>query len=155
MAAKRVDEEDTDSQMQDDSSSASSPTTPPGQLSTHFATELSPPDSQQLHAQNPANAPSPFTPLASTKGSSANISKKMPPSAQLNANGKRNWESNGASADKKSEDNDGEYKWEREEDAPGFTWLNTKAKEDAQRAWAQVMEKERKIGNKYGDVLLK
>ena len=71
----------------------------------------------------------------------------MPPSTSLNANGKRSWESNGHDADTG-------YKWEREEDAPGWAWLNQKAREDHSKAWSQVVEKDRKIGNKYGDVLL-
>ena len=43
----------------------------------------------------------------------------------------------------------------REEDAPGYTWMNQKAREEASRAWSQVVEKDRRIGNTYGDVLLK
>ena len=143
-----------------DGSSASSPATPPNQgAPAHFTSELSPPDSQQLHAQNPANAPSPFTPLGGTaaatssKAAAANTSKKMPPSASLNANGKRGWDNNGvlkAGADKGSG-----YKWEKEEDAPGWAWQNPKAREEYTRAWGQVVEKDRKIGTKYGDLLLK
>jgi hypothetical protein len=77
----------------------------------------------------------------------------MPPSAQLNANGKRNWDSNGVT--KSGVEKDSGYKWEREEDAPGYAWMNIKTSEEASRAWAQVVEKDRRIGNKYGDVLLK
>ena len=154
-----------------DSSTASSPATPPNRADStrHFTSELSPPDSQQLHAQNPANAPSPFTPLAGAGNSKAgaagaNTSKKMPPSANLNANGKRNWENNnnGAKGDASTAQGAGGgvekesgYRWEKEEDAPGFAWNNHKAREEAQRAWTGVVAQERQIGNRYGDVLLK
>jgi hypothetical protein len=77
----------------------------------------------------------------------------MPPSDKLNTNGKRNWDSNGLI--KAGEEKDSGYKWEREEDGPGYSWMNTKAREEAQRAWVQVVEKDRRVGNKYGDVLLK
>ena len=147
-----------------DNSGASSPTTPPNQAasSSHFTSELSPPDSQQLSATaNPANvaSPTPLTPLAgagSSKASTAanaNPSKKMPPSANLNANGKREWNNNGI--EKAGVEKESGYSWEKEEDAPGYSWNNGKAREEAQRAWQGVLEKERRVGNKYGDVLLK
>jgi hypothetical protein len=148
--------------MQDDSSADSSPTTPPNHTtSTAFSAELSPPDSQQLSAQIPNNAPSPFTPLASGAGkAAANTGKKMPPSANLNANGKRSWGENsnaapaaGVEGGKGGTEKESGYTWEKEEDAPGYSWANTKAREEAARAWGTVVDKERKIGNKYGDVL--
>ena len=75
----------------------------------------------------------------------------MPPSANLNANGKRNWDNN--AVEKAGVEKDSGYTWDKEEDAPGYAWANTKAREEASRAWASVVEKDRKIGNKYGDVL--
>jgi hypothetical protein len=77
----------------------------------------------------------------------------MPPSAALNANGKRNWNENAVPVEKAGVEKESGYTWEKEEDAPGYAWANTKAREEAARAWATVAEKERKIGNKYGDVL--
>ena len=133
--------------MQDDdnSTSASAPTTPPPQSAiANFASELSPPDSQQLHPTAPANAPSPFTPLPGGKAN-ANTSKKMP----LNANGKRTLDE-----PPKMKGEEGGYQWDKEEDAPGYSWQNSKAREEAARAWQGVQEKDRRIGNKYGDVLL-
>lgn len=78
----------------------------------------------------------------------------MPPSEKLNANGKRNWETN-SNLEKAGADKESGYKWEREEEAPGWAWNNQKAREDYSRAWAQVVEKDRKVGHKYGDMLLK
>lgn len=77
----------------------------------------------------------------------------MPPSANLNTNGKRGFDSNGTT--KAGVDKDSGYTWEREEEAPGWSWQNTKARDEQNRAWANVLEKDRRIGNKYGDLLLK
>ena len=36
------------------------------------------------------------------------------------------------------------YKWQKEEDAPGYKWKNKKALEEAARAWEMLVGKERK-----------
>lgn len=169
--------------LDDDSSSSSNPTTPPNTTAAtaaaHVSSELSPPDSQNLAPQHPQLAPSPFTPLSARGASAANAGRKMAPSDKVNANGKREWDpshkndpANAAGLVDKSKKNSstdatmsgeasttngsahGPYKWEREEDAPGYAWTNSKARDDFARVWAGVVDKERGIGNKYGDVLL-
>lgn len=148
--------DDLDSPMQDTSTSptSSTPTTPPAATTTSLFgsdAQLSPPDSQNLQPVNLPSAPSPFTPLS---GRGAPASKKnMPPSEQINANGKRIWDT--ATTEKSGVEKETGYKWEREEDAPGYAWLNPKAREEAARASTQVVERERRVGNRYGDVLLK
>ena len=98
----------------------------------------------------------------------------MPPSQQPDSNGKRRKYANGtntasavsfeaggatalpalASASRGGVEKDTGYKWDKEEDAPGYSWTNSKAREETARSWAQVVDKDRRVGNKYGDVLL-
>jgi hypothetical protein len=150
------------------------PTTPPANIFPPSG-ELSPPNSQggplPTHLHN--TDPIPFSPLS---GNSA----KMAPSQALNANGKRSWKENGGKGAKGEGKEEGTvhvqqetgYTWKRDEDAPGWAWMNVKAREEAQRAYGQVVEKERMIKSKlhlgiwrgrwranhftdkYGDVLL-
>jgi hypothetical protein len=145
-----------DSPMHDESPSISddeltAPQTPlrPTNL---LSSELSPPDSQSR-------------PTGSS--TSANTAAKMPPSATVNANGKRKWETNGnggaskgltlAQADGPAmimgKDSGSGYTWNREEDAPGHAWNNHKAKEDASREFSRFMDKDRMIkgGFSYHD----
>jgi hypothetical protein len=104
----------------------------------------------------------------------------MAPSQALNANGKRSWKENGGKVVKGEGKEEGTvhvqqetgYTWKRDEDAPGWAWMNVKAREEAQRAYGQIVDKERMlkselltvigevgqltdhIVDKYGDVLL-
>jgi hypothetical protein len=87
----------------------------------------------------------------------------MPPSHQINENGKRIWEANGQGAGKgvdasasasASASGGGEalqetgYKWEKEEDAPGWSWANPKAREEAARVYQGFVDKDRMIKSK-------
>jgi hypothetical protein len=112
----------------------------------------------------------------------------MPPSQNLNANGKRSWKDNGQSGQTQSssgvgsslmdilndsgagsssskagknngpaqfhQDHSTGYTWQDEKDAPGYAWLNKQAREESQRAWNNIVDKDRVIKNRYGDVLL-
>jgi hypothetical protein len=131
------------------------PTTPPGNILPP-SSELSPPNSQSgplpTHTQN--TEPIPFSPLS---GNSAKM-------AALNANGKRIWKENGAKKGAAGESGKGAdaevekgvhvqqetgYSWKKDEDAPGYAWMNPKAREEAQRAFAQVVDKERMIRSEF------
>ncbi|KAL9092280.1 MAG: hypothetical protein Q9165_004454 [Trypethelium subeluteriae] len=46
------------------------------------------------------------------------------------------------------------YQWVRPEDEPGYAWKNRKAQEEALKALDQVVDKERMIGAKFGDLLM-
>jgi hypothetical protein len=134
-----------------------SPTTPPANILPP-SSELSPPNSQgPIPSRMHNTEPIPFSPLS---GNSA----KMAPSHALNANGKRNWKENGGKGVLKGEGKtvgcggqEGEqhvqqetgYTWTRDEDAPGYAWMNAKSREDAQRAYGQIVDKERMIKSMF------
>ena len=46
------------------------------------------------------------------------------------------------------------YQWVRPEDEPGYTWRNRKAQEEAMKALDQIVDKDKMIGARYGDLLL-
>jgi hypothetical protein len=85
----------------------------------------------------------------------------MAPSQALNANGKRSWKENGGKGGSKGEAKPGGaqgeqhvqqetgYTWTRDEDAPGYAWMNVKAREDAQRAYSQIVDKDRMIKSEF------
>lgn len=155
-----------DSPMQDESPSLSdddfeaAPQTPHRPAINQLSSELSPPDSQSrpVESANPANT-----------------AAKMPPSATINANGKRKWVTSGESASSNvtqgsalaptqtgpgvsaaaimGRDSNSGYTWTREEDAPGHSWSNQKAREEANREFSRFVDKDRMIKDRYGDVL--
>ncbi|TID21467.1 Invertase 2 [Venturia nashicola] len=153
-----------DSPMQDESPSMSDgeldlpPQTPHRPSANQLSSELSPPNSQS----RPAESSIP-----------ANTANKMSTSASINANGKRKWATNGESASSNvtqgvalaqaqtggstamiiDKDPNSGYTWTREEDAPGHSWNNQKAKDEASREFSRFVDKDRMIKNKYGDVL--
>jgi hypothetical protein len=143
-----------DSPMHDESPSMSgdeiaAPQTPL-RPTNPLSSEISPPDSQS----RPAESSIP-----------ANTAAKMPPSATVNANGKRKWATNstdsasqgialaqaqnGGSAMIMGKDAGSGYTWMREEDAPGYSWNNHKAKEEAGREFARFVDKDRMIKGKF------
>ncbi|KAF2422368.1 hypothetical protein EJ08DRAFT_653157 [Tothia fuscella] len=152
---------DGDHNMKDNSSSNSpEPTTPPSQ-SLPPPSELSPPNSR-----GGPSAPSiPFN--ANTGSALAGTGSKMPPSTNLNANGKRNWgvkdgrkiNGSGNAGNGKGQgqgnhvDRETGYEWSSEQDAPGFAWQSKSGKDEYSRAWSAVAEKDRMIKTRYGDVL--
>lgn len=73
-------------------------------------------------------------------------------SSALNENGKRTLAIGASSKGVQTHAQSG-YRWERDEDAPGYAWKNKRAQEDAHRSWDNVLEKDKMIGNRYGDVL--
>ncbi|QDS74247.1 hypothetical protein FKW77_002953 [Venturia effusa] len=164
MATKR-EAIDEDSPMQDESPSNSDdeveqppPRTPHRPAANQLSSELSPPDSQS----RPTESSIP-----------ANTAAKMPPSTTVNANGKRKWATNGESASFNvsqgvslaqaqtggsaavvmGRDPNSGYTWTREEDAPGHSWNNQKAKEEANREFSRLVDKDRMVKDRYGDVL--
>ncbi|KAF2234636.1 hypothetical protein EV356DRAFT_515020 [Viridothelium virens] len=46
------------------------------------------------------------------------------------------------------------YQWIRQEEEPGYAWKNRKAQEEAMKMLDQVVDKERMIGAKFGDLLM-
>lgn len=150
--------------MQDESPSVSddefdpTPQTPHRPAANQLSSELSPPDSQS----RPAESSIP-----------ANTAHKMSTSATINANGKRKWVTNGESAGSNvtqglaqaqsggssamimGKDPNSGYTWTREEDAPGHSWNNQKAKDEASREFSRFVDKDRMIKDRYGDVLAK
>lgn len=138
-------DEDGDSTMQstpddDDKDdlfpSADVPTTPKAPTS-----ELSPPTSHGRGLFSDSAAPS-------ATGSLTNTSA-------LNENGKRSLTigGGGAKGTQSSQKSGYQYQWEKDEDSPGYAWKNKRATEDANRSWDNVVERDRMIGNRYGDVL--
>lgn len=153
-----------DSPMQDGSPSASDdefdppPQTPHRPSANPLSSELSPPNSQS----RPTESSIP-----------ANTATKMSTSASINANGKRKWATNGESASSDvaqgvalaqaqaggsiamimGRDPNSGYTWTREEDAPGHSWSNQKAKDEASREFSRFTDKDRMIKDRYGDVL--
>jgi hypothetical protein len=93
----------------------------------------------------------------------------MPPSDSINSNGKRIWESNanggaagkgkasdiaasasGSNAPVIGRDPGSGYQWRKDEDAPGYVWGNSKAREDAAREFARFVDKDRMIKGEFG-----
>jgi hypothetical protein len=116
-----------------------------------LSSELSPPDSQARPSESSVPA--------------ANTAAKMPPSATVNANGKRKWVTNGndnviqglalaqqggGSAVIMGRDPGSGYTWNKEEDAPGYSWNNHKAKEEASREFSRFADKDRMIKGGFG-----
>lgn len=141
-----------DSPMHDESPSVSddellAPQTPL-RPTNPLSSELSPPDSQSRPTES---------------STSANTTAKMPPSATVNANGKRKWATNGndsvgqgpasaqdgSSAMVMGRDAGSGYTWTREEDAPGYAWNNHKAKEEASREFSRFVDKDRMIKGEF------
>jgi len=44
------------------------------------------------------------------------------------------------------------YTWTRDEDAPGYSWRTKKAQEEMGRALEQIIDKDRIVGKRYGDI---
>ena len=44
------------------------------------------------------------------------------------------------------------YSWSREEDAPGYGWLNKKALDEGARAWEGMVHRELMVRGRYGDI---
>ena len=85
----------------------------------------------------------------------------MPPAELLNANGKRTLDvatgaatpGVGPGSGKYLGTHEGGYAWDREEDAPGYAWRNTKAQEEGQRALGQIVDLGMMVKGMYGDFL--
>ncbi len=85
----------------------------------------------------------------------------MPPAELLNANGKRTLDvatgaatpGVGPGSGKYLGRHEGGYAWDREEDAPGYAWRNTKAQEEGQRALGQIVDLGMMVKGMYGDFL--
>lgn len=73
--------------------------------------------------------------------------------AGLNENGKRSLAVGNADGKGLQTHASSGYQWEKDEDAPGYAWKNKRAADDANRAWDTVVEKDKMIGTRYGDVL--
>ena len=46
------------------------------------------------------------------------------------------------------------YQWVRTEDEPGYAWKNRKAQEEALKALEHIVDREKMVANRYGDLLL-
>lgn len=102
------------------------------QIMSSGAPEMSPPDSQ-----GPSNA---------TAGArDFLLSAALAGSPSINANGKRK---HAAAADadaptttaESKRDPETGYQWARQEDQPGWAWKNNRAKEEAARAWKDIVD---------------
>ena len=124
----------------------------------HSATEpssLSPPDSRGV----PSVTSAPNT-KQQHQQQQQSPSSAMPPAEVLNANGKRTLDAAtgtttpGASSGsgKYLGRHEGGYAWDREEDAPGYAWRNTKAQEEGQRALGQIVNLGAMVKGMYGDI---
>lgn len=148
-----------DSPMQDESPEMSDDVLETPQTPLHpanpLSSELSPPNSHSRPSESSVPA--------------ANTAAKMPPSSTVNANGKRKWATNGndsavvqglalaqaqqqggGSATVMGRDPGSGYTWNKEEDAPGFSWNNNKAKEEASREFSRFADKDRMIKGEIG-----
>lgn len=120
------------------SQSHAAPTTPITSR-TQTASELSPPDSRGQSASNIKQT----SPIAGTMSSNEG----------LNANGKRTLDAAtgvaGSSASSSKSKYIGQhpagYAWDKEEDAPGYSWNNEKAQQDALRAMNQIVDTDQMI----------
>ncbi|KAF2199941.1 hypothetical protein GQ43DRAFT_464407 [Delitschia confertaspora ATCC 74209] len=114
------------------------PSTPQGSAaiasSLDPASEMSPPDSQG--PTNLVGVPRDDN-LATMTGSPSTI----------NANGKRVF-TEGVKVDQATG-----YTWERQEDEPGYEWMNKRAQEEMVRALDQIVDKGSMIKLRYGDPL--
>lgn len=133
-----------DEMFPDEAAGPSTPTNPPA-FSLNAPSELSPPGSQ-----GPAQLPArPETAAAQTTEAPAAI----------NENGKRAYPSTmqesisetkpiGTQVDKATG-----YTWDRQEDEPGYEWMNKRAFEEASRAYDMIIDKGAMIKLRYGDPL--
>ncbi|KAF2154610.1 hypothetical protein K461DRAFT_291536 [Myriangium duriaei CBS 260.36] len=134
------------------------PGTPTGRSITTFG-ELSPPSSQGT-APTAASAitSSPSVPNANGKRPASTLDNNSetsqptsrPPAASRGVSTMDGQQDNHSPRQTKVHEASG-YTWSRQEDEPGWGWRNKRAVEDAERAWNGVLNKERKIGNRYGD----
>lgn len=119
----------------------SSPEDSDAQTPQAQSTVLSPPDSQHRSAmptslsQN-ANGKRPIN----TISNGADDSEEL---AAMHANGKPRQE-----FPAKTHDRSG-YTWNREEDAPGYAWLNKKALDEYHRAWDSLVHKESMVRGEF------
>ncbi|OAL50681.1 hypothetical protein IQ07DRAFT_587333 [Pyrenochaeta sp. DS3sAY3a] len=126
---------DDDDEMFPDEALANNPSTPHHPARTLAASEISPPNSQP-HARDPT-------------------------SLTLNANGKRPLslaqsalaQSAANSVQASHHDAETGYEWSKQEDAPGYEWKNTRAREEEARALDAIVDKGHQIYLKYGDPL--
>ncbi|KAK6006510.1 hypothetical protein QM012_006920 [Aureobasidium pullulans] len=137
-------DQDGDSLMQSGNSSPK-PSTPNAQIRSIAISDLSPPNSQgvPLPIDMPTVAPS---------ASGANMNGKRPISSIDHSQ-----ESQGGVPLSVAIPTDASvkaaaaYHYTQPEDAPGYAWNNKKAQDDFNRAWDSLVDKNRRIGNKYGD----
>ncbi|KAF1357027.1 hypothetical protein BDV97DRAFT_23813 [Delphinella strobiligena] len=162
---------DGDSQMTADETGA--PTTPPP--NRLIPAELSPPDSQGgvalAQPTQPVSTDATAMPAVTPSASGANVNGKRPlesvdgsttamnstttPVVQSTAGNGNAGNSLGSAQthppQPKVHQPSG-YSWTKPEDAPGYSWQNRKAQEEASRAWEQgIVNKDRSVGNRYGD----
>jgi hypothetical protein len=109
------------------------PSTPTHVLREPPTSELSPPDSHGLSRQKD---PELLAGLSSSGGSS---SANMPTQDMLNANGKREYGNKHSSG----------YAWDKDEDAPGYSWMNKKAQDDMARALSQIVDLDTQIKSMF------
>ncbi|KAF1956148.1 hypothetical protein CC80DRAFT_472817 [Byssothecium circinans] len=114
-----------------------------------FPEDPSTPKNAATHALDPVSELSP--PLS--QGASQN--KITDP--VINANGKRILTASGAGealpTNVVQTDPATGYQWTKQEDRPGFEWMNARAREEADRAWESIVDKASQIKTKYGDPL--
>ena len=122
---------------------APAPTTP-RLTSSHLppVTELSPPNSQSRGAQATAGNARAQAALEIVGGAGV-----------LNGVGSATNLRSGGAGPVKVDESTG-YQWIRPEDEPGYAWKNRKAQEEAVKALDQIVDKEKMVGARYGDLLM-
>jgi hypothetical protein len=136
---------EADDEMFPDEAGGPSTPTNPSAFSLNVASELSPPGSQ-----GPAQL-APQTETAAAPGAIA--------STTVNENGKRAYPSTAQAMATETQqigvqvDRATGYTWDRQEDEPGYDWMNKRAQEEAARAYDGIIDKGSMIKLRYGDPL--
>ncbi|THY10726.1 hypothetical protein D6D01_09185 [Aureobasidium pullulans] len=139
---------DGDSLMQSGNSSPK-PSTPNSQIRSIAISDLSPPDSQGV-----PHLPAETMPTVAPSASGANMNGKRPISSIDHSQELQGGVSLSAAIPTDAQvraNAAATYQWTQAEDAPGYAWKNKKAQDECSRAWDTLVDKNRSIGNKYGD----
>ncbi|GAM86144.1 hypothetical protein ANO11243_041550 [Dothideomycetidae sp. 11243] len=133
------------------------PGTPNGRSTSAAFGELSPPSSQgTAPAPPPLGLSSPSAPNANGKRPLSNIDNnheslpattRLPTMASTSTAAATNGQQDPAAEQTVHTHEASGYSWTQAEDEPGWAWRNKRALEEAERAWSNVLNRERRIGS--------
>lgn len=106
--------------------------------------DLSPPNSQGPPAPISTLASSASAPNANGKRPLSTLESTHDPASPIQPAMLRT--TNGAALERQTHQPSG-YSWTQPEDAPGYAWRNKRAVEDAERAWATVLDKDKRVAS--------